>query len=119
MAQHNQLGEKGEELATQHLMKNGYSILHENWRSGRNELDIVARIGETVVFVEVKTRSTDYFGAPSQAVSLAKQKRMIEAANDYLEQHELDLEARFDVISIVTGSETRLNHMVDAFFPMA
>ncbi|MBI1286221.1 MAG: YraN family protein [Flavobacteriales bacterium] len=120
MADHNKLGEKGENLAVKELLKKGYSILDENWRSGRNELDIVARIGNTIVFVEVKTRSTDFFGDPSEAVSMAKQKRIIQAANDYLQQHELELEARFDVISIVaTAKETSIDHMEDAFYPLA
>jgi len=120
MANHNQLGDKGESLAVQLLRKKGYSILAENWRSGRNEVDIVAQIGDTVVFVEVKTRSTAFFGDPSEAVSTAKQKRIIQAANDYLEQHEIELEARFDVISVITSSnEQTLDHMEDAFYPMA
>jgi putative endonuclease len=120
MAQHNQLGEKGENLAVEMLKKKGYSILAENWRSRRNEIDVVAKIGETIVFAEVKTRSTNFFGDPSQAVSLAKQKRLIQAANDYLEQHEIDLGARFDVISIVSNTNsTKLEHLEDAFFPLA
>jgi putative endonuclease len=120
MADHNQVGHKGETLAVQLLRKKGYSILAENWRSGRNELDVVAQIGDTVAFVEVKTRSTAYFGDPSEAVSIAKQKRIIQAANDYMEQHELDLEARFDVISIVTAqTEQTIDHMEDAFYPLA
>ena len=120
MAQHNQLGEKGENLAVLMLQKKGYTILNENWRSGRNEIDIVAKIGETIVFVEVKTRSTEFFGDPREAVSISKQKRLIQAANDYLEQEQLELEARFDVVSIVISStETKLDHLEDAFFPMA
>lgn len=120
MAEHNQLGAKGEVLATDLLRKKGYSIMAQNWRSGKNELDVVAKIGETLVFIEVKTRSTDFFGDPSEAVSSAQQKRIIKAANDYLEQHELELEARFDVISIVSNAkETIVEHMEDAFFPLA
>ena len=120
MADHNNLGTQGEKLAVELLAKKGYSILAENWRSGKNELDIIARIGETAVFVEVKTRSTAFFGEPSKAVSIAKQKRTIQAANDYLEQNELDLEARFDVISVViSGTEPILDHMEDAFYPLA
>lgn len=120
MAEHNQIGAKGESLAVDLLRKNGYTILDENWRSGRNELDIVARIGETMVFVEVKTRSTSFFGDPSEAVSSAKQKRIIQAANDYLDKNEIELEARFDVISIVTSAKEQiLDHMEDAFYPMA
>lgn len=120
MAQHNKLGETGEGLAVQLLRKKGYSVLAENWRSGRNEIDIVAQIGTTIVFVEVKTRSTAFFGDPSQAVSLAKQKRLVQAANDYLQQNHLELEARFDVVSIVVvGKETTIEHLEDAFYPLA
>lgn len=120
MAKHNEIGQTGEAVAVAELRKKGYSILAENWRSGRNELDIVARIGETIVFVEVKTRSTAYFGDPSEAVSAAKQKRIVEAANDYLQQNELELEARFDVMSVVIAkTEVITDHMEDAFFPFA
>lgn len=120
MAEHNILGTEGEKLAVELLTEKGYSILAENWRSGKNELDIIARIGETAVFVEVKTRSTAFFGNPSDAVSIAKQKRIIQAANDYLEQNDLDLEARFDVISVVaSGNDPILDHMEDAFYPLA
>jgi len=120
MAEHNQLGEKGETLAVALLQKKGYSILAENWRFGKNEIDIVARIGNTMVFVEVKTRSTDVFGDPSKSVVKGKQKRTIQAANAYLEKFEIDLEARFDIISIVTfGSKTNIDHLEDAFFPLA
>lgn len=120
MAQHNELGSEGEALAVAELKRKGYSIIAENWRSGKNELDIVARIGNTMVFVEVKTRSTAFFGDPSLAVSRAKQKRIIAAANDYLMKHKVDLEARFDVISIVSSSNrTAIDHMEDAFYPFA
>lgn len=120
MALHNKLGTEGENQAVRELQKKGYSILAQNWRSGKNELDIVARIADTVVFVEVKTRSTAFFGDPSEAVSIAKQKRTIQAANDYLEQNDLDLEARFDIISIITSTDPfSMDHIEDAFYPMA
>lgn len=120
MAEHNKVGNAGEKLAVQHLIKHGYTILAENWRSDRNEIDVIAQIGKTVVFVEVKTRMTDYFGDPSDAVSISKQLRVIQAANDFLEQNELDLEARFDVISVIgIGPSAKVDHMVDAFYPLA
>ena len=118
MDSRHKLGKKGEKLAVEMLQKKGYSILEQNWRSGKNELDVIARIGETVVFVEVKTRSTAFFGDPSEAVSIVKQKRTIQAANDYLQQEEIDLEARFDIISIIAAGDTvELDHIEDAFFP--
>lgn len=120
MADHNLLGEKGENLAVHLLRQKGYTILGLNWRSGRNEVDIIASIGDTIVFVEVKTRSTDYFGDPALAVSKAKQQRTILAANAYLDEHDVQMEARFDVISIVAdGRSARLQHFEDAFYPLA
>jgi putative endonuclease len=107
-------------MASDHLSRKGFAILDLNWRSGRNEIDIVARSGEIVVFVEVKTRATDFFGEPKETVSKAQQKRLIQAANDYMEQNEVELEARFDVISIVKNNDIeRVEHLEDAFFPMA
>jgi len=120
MADHNKLGNKGENLAVALLREKGYTILAENWRFGKNEIDIVTRIGDTMVFVEVKTRSTNSFGNPEKSVTRGKQKRTIQAANAYLEKFEIDLEARFDIVSIVVfGSKTKLEHMEDAFFPLA
>lgn len=120
MAEHNILGEQGENDARQLLEKKGYSILAENWRSGHDELDLIAQTGNMVVFVEVKSRSTDRFGHPSLAVSRAKQKRIIRAANAYMQQKNVELEARFDVISIVyVKGNPRIEHIEDAFFPLA
>ncbi len=120
MAQHNQLGEQGESTAADLLLGKGYTILDQNWRSGRNEIDLVARTGEMIVFVEVKTRTTDVHGEPSEAVTRRQQSRIIRAANDYLEKKQLLLEARFDIISIIKnrGGE-RIEHIEDAFFPLA
>ncbi|MBL4587605.1 MAG: YraN family protein [Flavobacteriales bacterium] len=120
MAGHNELGETGENLAAAFLKKKGYTILDQNWRSGRNEIDLVARIGDMIVFVEVKTRSTDFFGEPSETVSRKQQNRIIKAANDYLEKKQLLFEARFDIISIVKNrAGERIDHIEDAFFPLA
>ena len=117
-------GDLGESAAADFLINMaGCRILARNWRDPRDrrdELDLIATVGEVLVFVEVKTRSTAYFGDPSEAVSPAKQKRLIQAANDYLIEHGTDLEARFDVMSIVISEDgTEIDHMEDAFFPMA
>lgn len=120
MAEHNELGSEGEEIAVKELLSKGYSVLHRNWRSGRNEIDIVARIGDVAVFVEVKTRSTDFFGDPAEFISIHQQKRLLQAANNYLEQEELELEARFDIFSIVKNNQgLKTEHIEDAFYPMA
>lgn len=118
MASHNDLGEKGEELAVKHLEKNGYSILERNWYFGKEEIDIIARIGNELVVVEVKTRNSDFFGNPEEAVSRSKQSHLIRAANAYIEKKDLDLEVRFDVIGIILNQKgQKLNHIEDAFQP--
>ncbi len=118
MAQHNELGKRGEQLARNFLEKTGYKILSTNWRHQKDELDIVAIDGEQLVIVEVKTRSTDYFGDPSEAVGPAKEQFMIRAAEAYLETKHLDIEVRYDIISVIlTGGNHRINHIIDAFYP--
>ena len=117
MAEHNQLGKQGEELAVQFLQKLGYVILEINWQQHKFEIDIIAQDKNEIVFVEVKTRSTAYFGKPEEAVTLTKQKHLIEGADFYLQEKEIDLEARFDVVSVVIDKTTEINHIKDAFYP--
>jgi len=118
MAEFHETGKQGELLALGHLQKNGYTILETNWQSGHKEIDIIARIADVVVFLEVKTRKTAFFGEPEEFVSKTKQKLVIQAANHYLAQKKLDLEARFDIISILfMGEQHRINHIQDAFYP--
>lgn len=120
MADHNDIGRKGEDLAVAELERKGYTILATNWVSGRNELDIVAQQDDIIVFAEVKTRSTGIFGEPFFAVTREKQKRTIAAANAYMEKHDVMLEARFDIISIVVqGDRQRVDHLEDAYYPRA
>lgn len=118
MADHNELGEKGEEMALQHLEKNGFEILDTNWRFGKDEIDIIARKSDELIIVEVKTRINEYFGDPEEFVSTGKQKRLIKAANAYIEEKDLDLETRFDVIGIILNSKyQKINHIEEAFGP--
>jgi putative endonuclease len=116
MAQHNDLGKQGEEKALAFLEEQGYEIVAANWHEHKFEIDIIAIDNNEMVFVEVKTRATDFFGSPEEAVTIAKQQHLIEGANYYLEQNEIDLNARFDVIAIVMNtSQTKINHIKDAF----
>ncbi len=122
MASHNQLGKKGEDLAVDFLKKNGYQILERNWRSGQEEIDIIASKGyETVVFIEVKTRSTSYFGYPEAAVRKEKQQHLLEAANAYLEVKNWDSEIRFDILAIIfSGDQCEdIYHIQDAIVPFS
>ena len=114
MATHNELGEQGELLAAEYLTKKEYEILEQNWRYQKAEVDIIGIHKERLVIIEVKTRSSINFGKPEDSVSLKKQNLLIQAANAYLEQNNLDLEVRFDIISIVKKDIT---HIIDAFYP--
>ena len=118
MADHNDLGELGEELAVKKLRRDGYEILERNWRFGKEEVDIIARLGEELVIIEVKTRNSDFFGEPHQFVSRSKQNHLIRAAHAYIQRHDLDVETRFDVIGIVVNNKgERLEHIEGAFIP--
>lgn len=118
MAEHNELGKQGEELAAEYLAAKGYTILETNWRKARYEIDLIARNNQTIVVVEVKTRSGNYFGDPEIFVTRQKQKQIIKAANAYINQHNIDEEVRFDIISVIyTGKNPVVKHISDAFYP--
>lgn len=116
MAQHNRLGQRGEKYATEYLMSRGYVIREVNWVSGKFELDIVAYRDETIVVVEVKTRSSDDIAFPEEAVTTKKIRNIVRATDAYIRMNALDMEVRFDVISIV-GKEPpyEIEHIEDAF----
>lgn len=116
---HIELGQWGEEQAVRHLILHDYSILQRNYRSGKLEVDIIAKKGNTIIFIEVKTRVTATIGEPYLAVTKSKQKQIIKAANAYLVQTNCWLDAQFDIISIVHNSHrTKLEHIPNAFCPL-
>ena len=118
MAEHNDFGKLGEELAVNYLIEKGYEILERNWRNIHKEIDIIARDGKDLVVVEVKTRQNDENGEPDMAVTRKKQTRLISAANAYLFQNSLDINTRFDIISIIMKDNSPvINHIEDAFLP--
>ncbi|MBT3302290.1 MAG: YraN family protein [Bacteroidetes bacterium] len=118
MAEHNELGRKGEELAANYLQAKGYKILHRNWIFEKDELDIVCLFQNTIVFVEVKTRSSDSYGHPEEAVGKAKQEKLLRIIDTYLNQFQLDLEIRIDIVSIIlTANEQKIYHIEDAVTP--
>jgi putative endonuclease len=122
MAEHNELGKWGEELAAKYLEQKGYVIRDRDWRQGKLDLDIVAVAddGETVVFVEVKARKTNAFGQPEQAVDAKKIKRLARAADSYVKSLGVSAPLRFDIVSIIGDQKEAqtLEHIVDAFNPM-
>lgn len=111
------LGSRGEQLAADFLISLGYGILHRNYRRKFGEIDIIAKDGKTLVFAEVKTRSSSLFGAPAAAVTRKKQQQISRVAEDYLARNDLfHLAARFDVLSvIVDGKEVHIDHIPNAF----
>lgn len=118
MARHNELGKEGELLAQNTLRDKGYAIIETNWRFDKDEIDIIAMDGDELVVVEVKTRSTDFFGDPEESVNFQKEKFLIRATEAYLLENDLDIETRFDIIAIILNKkETKIVHIEDAFYP--
>ena len=119
MAQHNDLGFKGEAIAKQYLEQLGYEILDENWHYNKAEIDIIAFDVDQLVFVEVKARSSTDFGEPEDFVDDAKQHHLERASAAYIEQVDWNGEIRFDIIAInfIKHREPVIKHIKDAFFP--
>ncbi len=119
MAEHNEIGEKGERLTQVFLQEKGYQLIELNWRHRKDELDIIAVDRDTLVFVEVKTRSSRCFENPKDAVTIKKQRNIIRAANAFIEDKNLSLDARFDIVSVlIEGKKVEIEHIEDAFYPM-
>jgi putative endonuclease len=98
----NILGQRGEKLAAEYLLAAGYRIISRNHRNRYGEIDIIARVAKTLVFVEVKTRKNDLFSHPSEAVTIRKQIQISKVAMDYLSKNNLaEVSSRFDVVAIL------------------
>lgn len=118
MAENKELGTRGEDMAAQHFSDNGYQILERNWVFGNDEIDIIARKDNTIIFAEIKTRASSFYGRPEEFVKKQKQNFIIRAANVYIEQFNIDEEVRFDVIGIIISPRGKeINHVEDAFYP--
>jgi len=119
MAEHNELGRLGEKLALDFLVAKGYQILEQNWVCGHKEIDIIAKDGDELVIVEVKTRRVTYLVDPEETVDVFKQRYLIWAAENYINKNNLDVDVRFDIICIVIdkNNKHRIEHIEDAFYP--
>lgn len=118
MAERNDTGREGEEAARAFLIRKGYGIRHTNWRWHHFELDIVAVDGDTLVVVEVKTRTGDFLISPEDAVDRKKRRRIAAAADVYVRRFDISLPVRFDIITLINnGSQGYvIDHFEDAFF---
>lgn len=117
MAQHNELGKLGEELAVDFLQKNGYEILETNWTFQKAEIDIIAQKDTVLSIVEVKTRSSIEFGLPQDFVKPKKIQLLVKAVNEYIISNDLDVAVRFDIIAIYKEEGIyKIDHIEDAFF---
>ena len=105
-------GQRGEEMACAYLRSQGYAIIERNWRSPFGELDIIARDGETLVFVEVKSRTSAGFGGPEAALTPRKRQRIVATARAYLNKVDSELAVRFDLVALQGG---RITLYRDAF----
>lgn len=119
MAEHNELGKKGEAIAGDYLSKKGYRILHRNYRFKKGEIDLVCQFEDQLVVVEVKTRNSSYMAGPEETVTMNKQKAIIKVANAYIDEYEIDMETRFDIVSvIINAGGVEIEHLEDAFYPV-
>ncbi|WP_343705207.1 YraN family protein [Flavobacterium sp.] len=121
MAEHNDLGKLGEDLAATYLEENGYSIVERNFVIQKAEIDIIAQKDSTLAIIEVKTRSSLDFGSPQDFVKQKKIQLLIKAVNAYINDREKDfredLEIRFDIIAVHKNGESfAIEHLTDAFY---
>jgi putative endonuclease len=113
------LGRRGEDLAHRYLRQAGLIIVARNYRTPNlsGEIDIIARDGDTIVFVEVKARTSTDYGSPDRAIDSEKERRIMAAARHYASHTGTDWgHVRFDIVSIVFGKHPALSHYPDAFF---
>ncbi|WP_394674963.1 YraN family protein [uncultured Chryseobacterium sp.] len=117
MATHNDFGKKAEDMAVEHLLRNGYKILSRNFRFQKAEIDIIAEKEDLIIIVEVKARSTDAFMLPQEAVKKSKIRLIVAAADHYLEEYNRNEEVRFDIITVLPDEERNLviEHIIHAF----
>ncbi|MBP0905611.1 YraN family protein [Mariniflexile gromovii] len=117
MAQHNELGKKGELLAVDFLLENGYDIIERNYRFDKAEVDIIAKKDTILAIIEVKTRSTIDFGNPQDFVKPKQIQRLVKAVDEYVTVNGLNVEVRFDIIAIVKQGKTfQIEHLENAFY---
>jgi|WetSurMetagenome_2_1015567.scaffolds.fasta_scaffold180748_2 putative endonuclease len=118
MSESHNLGQEGEDIAASYLNGLGYKILSRNWFWGKKEVDIIAEHNNSIVFVEVKTRNDDFKVHPVTAVTREKQRTIVTIADAYIKKNRIDMECRFDVITVIKSANSyRIDHLERAFYP--
>jgi putative endonuclease len=113
-----ELGRRGEQAAQNYLLTNGFTIRHTNWRCGHKEIDIVAQRNDILHIVEVKTRTTGCLVDPRANVNQQKQKNIIDAANTYVQQYNLQNSVQLDLIVVLVGDTEEIIYIPDAYYPI-
>ena len=119
MLSNSEIGALGESYATAYLESKNYQIIARNWRFNRAEIDIIAKRKEDFIFIEVKTRSYDFFGKPEEFISNEQENRIIDASQRFLDRCDRYSEIRYDIISVLLSKENslqKISHFKDAFF---
>ncbi|NRD19019.1 YraN family protein [Winogradskyella eckloniae] len=117
MADHNELGKLGEQLATDYLIKKGYEIVARNYVFQKAEIDIIAKHNNFMICVEVKARNSDFFGDPQEFVTPRKIKHLVKAMDEFITSNDIELETRFDIIAVLKNKTTeQLTHYENAFY---
>ena len=117
MAEHNELGKLGAEMAVEFLRKDGYTILETNWTFQKAEIDILAQKENTLAVIEVKTRSSLDFGLPQDFVKPKKIQLLVKAVDAFVSERDLDIQVRFDIIAVHKEDKSFvIEHLIDAFY---
>ena len=117
MADHIETGKQGEAIAVEYLQNKGYRVIEQNWHNHHQEIDIIATMRNELVIVEVKCRTGMPLVEPYAAVNRNKQNLLIKAANAYIQRKNINMDTRFDIISITLGKEVNIDHIENAFYP--
>ncbi|HYX05486.1 MAG TPA: YraN family protein [Bacteroidales bacterium] len=118
MAEHLEIGIAGEDAAARYLVKHGYKIRHRNWHFSHKELDLITSKDNLLVVVEVKSRTSEMYQNPHEAVTNKKQRFIVDATERYMEIYNINMEVRFDVVEVVFYKKVhKINHIIEAFNP--
>jgi len=117
MGKHNEFGKEGEQIAADFLLKEGYTIAYRNYRYLKAEIDIIAKKDDIIAIVEVRSRTSDYLENIAETITPKKIKLIVMAADHYIQSSDIDLEVRFDIITILKNRHRfELEHLENAFY---